>query len=551
MAHFPSLKDRSVEMRDLVAAVQNAPDYYVITKSDFYHAKRTWFSYVPAIVYGFFSDRAAWAENNNLHNRMKVLFSERAVQTVFPKYDTDKVHQPLTVRQVKQLLVANAMVGEADMRAIHEMGINAEEGFSDGTPFESIEFRDLSDVHLKELYDLANPLTRKEVFCFGQDSFGPHSSGYGETHEGRERLVSAVMQIGERKFDLPEANRDAFFHTLLLRGIGQDTPIGTVYKTPYGVYKINRALRATGCKIVFLTPMANDRSSPPLVIFLPTQITPFSFRQNLEPCIGVDAVVDVHDAFVSTCNELGISRENRANFYGYSLGGIQLWLMLVLHIDWVDNYFVIHNPGLPKTWQKVIAQNLPQICEEKRRGLLKLQGRVIHTKGDGITNFGGDQIWAAFKELDRFPLGMTYLLLSPSKLESEGTVKEQLYSRGNVLDVMKMMVRSFYSEHCRTLFLEKSRVVQSYTNETAEKLQLLLAQSERTKLGIEPVRLLLVSYMDWIRNWINRTRSTLGEELPMTYKRLLMSIHPTGNWKGIKLPKQPEEVRPPHVPIHA
>lgn len=543
------LDNRAQHLRELVLAVRGRPDHevvYVDSERGNYHTGLAVYSFMPIVLYDLLRVDPGVSTSLNTMRYINDLFSSHVVQmSLGMGKGREEIRHPLTVKEVKQLLITNALVNRETLQEL----LRRQDDIR--------ELKELSEDELQNLYNLANPLSRPEVFCFEQDSFGPHSEGFGSTHEGRKRLVSVIMQLMEKQFHLK--NPTGFWHTFLMRGIGADTPIGTVYPTPDGMFQIVKVDANTGCKIVYLTPISQTSKARAKVIVLPTQITPYSFRQNLQPCIGVAAVRDVLPYFEASCKELGIDQAHPADFYGYSLGGLQTWILFMLYMQYFNSYFIINNPGIPEEWQKTLIQALPLIFEQtEARKFVK--GTCIQTVGDGIRDNGGTQIWDKFRQFQesiegtdkRFPIDFTFYRIGERHLMQMGNGLNIKYCEGNLFDVIAMMILSFYGVHSLPLFLEGDYLVDEMTNRQDDpRWQILQDEAKRTKLGIEKIRLVVVKVLDWIRQQLAKlfgdSAFTINEA--RWFRDELTKRYPSQKelWEGIQSPK-PESAQTLYVP---
>ena len=277
--------------------------------------------------------------------------------------------------------------------------------------------------------------------------------------------------------------------------MGRDTPAGTVFRLPEGVYKVSeKKCTNSGCKVRFLVPVNPDLELPALVFFLPTQLDSYSFRQNLLRHIGADAVMTTLPRLETIFQELGVDEEHPAHFFGYSLGGVQASMVYRLNPKRVQKVFTTSSPGVEPEWQSLFNYVLPD-------DLADTEMIFAYNKRDGIPNYGGSQLWQGigrYKGGD----GPSPINVHVYEIRRGEDVKNLPlnYFFGNTFDVLSMTLRSFWGAHCATHALKKWAVTY-HSNDTRGGTNWLERRSDTSKLRLEGVaRRALVDLIAFFKN---------------------------------------------------
>ena len=458
-----------IELKGLCLAIRDLPDNAMVTikyhdrayKIETYNSflgifYRLFFSFLPQVS-------IQQELNSQTHTYLRQSFPPSALDRVFPS--TYHRGLPITVREIRSLLFSTGMPLLSDLK---------------GMNFEKINCLSLED------------------FQEGVPSF---SSDHGLTLEGQKQVVlinkmslrpKIIEQLANRAAGGADLNPDFFWINSLKRCFGVNTSVGQLLETPEGLYHCVQKQTHCDCKYLIFEPLDNN-SLPSRIIFLQTQTTLTSFHANLHPEIGVRGVLEVEGML-----EGYLRSGKKCIFMGYSLGGIQAFLSLLLFPKSVTELFCVANPGTTKEICKYAENHLMRLRENER-----LQMKFYHDSKDLIPMFGEEQPYYRIRGVD-----LTLKVIKPINEKERST--EGAVFRGvpaNIFDVLEALLKSFCIYHPR-LCLDPSKV---------RLIDLDRAAGNRAPLGLVKLLKMCADYFGREGKFLRRLNEKHGGIDPLPY----------------------------------
>ena len=384
-------------LSNLNRVVKDLPDNAMVTidsagKIDTYDSRigflyRCFFSFLPEIS-------RQQEINARTYRILEQSFPKSAFDSVFPP--TYHAGVPVLAREIKQLLISTGMPLYSDLNPDH---IRAS--------FDALQIKDL---------------------CLADAP--PFSTDHGLTLEGRRQVVF-ISKVALQKWG--RLNPDMYWVNCLKRCFGVSTPIDMVIDTPDGLYRCVQKETHAECKYLIFEPIEN-LELPCRIIFLQTQTTLASLHSNLYPEIGGRGVLEIQAKL-----EKYLSHGKKCVFMGYSLGGIQAYLSLLLFPNSADEVFCVANPGTTERIHEFGLRNLMKLRHNR-----PLRMKFYHNQLDLIPWFGARQPY--FK--GDSDIDWTCKIIQPIGREEsvEGGLKAM---PANIFDVLDELLKSFWIYHPR------------------------------------------------------------------------------------------------------
>ncbi len=409
-------------LSNLNRVVKGLPDNAMVTidsagKIDTYDSRigflyRCFFSFLPEIS-------RQQEINARTYRILEQSFPKSAFDSVFPP--TYHAGVPVLAREIKQLIISTGMPLYSDLDPDNIRG--------------SFERLQIEDAYLGDI--------------------PPFSSDHGLTLEGRRQVVftsKVALQQWAR------VNPDMYWVNCLKRCFGVSTPIDMVIDTPDGLYRCAGKETHAECKYLIFEPIEN-LEFPARIIFLQTQTTLASLHSNLYPEIGGRGVLEVEAKL-----EKYLSNRKKCIFMGYSLGGIQAYLSLLLFPDSADEIFCVGNPGTTEGIHQFALKNLMKLRRCKH-----LRMKFYHNELDLIPWFGARQpYFKGNRDID-----WTCKMIQP--IRREEAVEAGLRAMpANIFDVLDELLKSFWIYHPRLCLSQQG----------AQIIDLKKDEGDRSPLGL-------------------------------------------------------------------
>jgi hypothetical protein len=401
------VQTKAIEMilADLNRRVRDLPDSAMVTiddagKIDTYDSRigflyRCFFSFLPEIS-------RQQEINTKTYRILERAFPKSAFDSVFPP--TYHAGVPILARQIKQLLISTGMPLYSDLDPQDVRG-----------SFDRLQIEDV---------------------CLGD--VPPFSSDHGLTLEGRRQVVF-TSKVALREWGT--SNPDMYWVNCLKRCFGVSTPIDMVVDTPDGLYRCVQKETHADCKYLIFEPLESLKV-PVRIIFLQTQTTLVSLHSNLCPEIGGRGVLDMELKL-----EKYLLGGRKCIFMGYSLGGIQAYLSLLLFPDSADEIFCVANPATTDRIHAFASKNLMKLRSNR-----PLTMKFYHNESDLIPWFGAKQPYF------RGDSDIIWICKIIKPITREETFEVGVKAvQANIFDVLDELLKSFWIYHPK-LSLKKDQV---------------------------------------------------------------------------------------------
>lgn len=479
------VRDQNDENLIQICYDYSSREYQVKTGEDVYWGLYSrWFSFLPG-------NATEIKRNNETYGHLVNVFPKSACTRVFPSHYHSGV--PIKIGQVRALLFSSQMPLITDIEELAKR-----EGRTNSETFSRITCLQPEDLW-------ATP-----------HNIPPFCSDHGETLPGIAQVV-AVNKIALRNLrgiTAPTSfDQDQFWINSLKRCFGPRTPKGLVIDTPDGLYCCTHKEVAYECKYLIFTPIERV-DAPHRVIFLQTQTTLESFQANLDPEIGGIGVMQVADKL-----QRSINSEGKYVFMGYSLGGIQAYLMTLLFPKHVSELFCVSNPGTTEKIRSWSYKYLPRLRGEEP----PLNVKIYHDREDLIPYMGAKQPFYKADNEEDTAFRWTCSYISSSGREGVNRLRG---IPANIFDILRALLESFWKYHPQ-LHLDPEKVRIS---------DIIRDSGDREPFGLEPLLGICGSYFGRKSTFYNELKRWHEKDIPLVEYREEEVISPSRFGTPVMIP---------------